>query len=177
MEHAVPERAQHSRKNFQHIGGINILYNKRRKTGVNKHNNEVKNKMDYEYHPVMETMAPNTAPGMMPKATPNFMQREEIMHPEVYRKMHPHVLNIIQEIESKYGNVYVTEDFLNRMCDELIKRSEFNSDDQMTDSVETMAPYYGRGRNWRHFHHDALRDIGRILFLNEIFGRRRYRWR
>lgn len=126
--------------------------------------------MDYDYQQTMANMPMEHKPMAMEK-------EENMMYPEVYKKMHHNAVRIIQEMESKRSSVYLSEELLNQMCEELIKRSGFK---ETKESVQTMAPYYpydGRGYYWRHYHYDGLRDIGRILFLNEIFGRgRRYGW-
>ena len=129
---------------------------------------------------------------------------EEFMYPEVYKNLHPHCHQIITDMEKQYGNIYLTEDLLNQMTDEAIRRSgmmEENMPDNMSNmdnmGMEPM-PYsakdddppaaiptarqfrrhsgYGRGRPRRFFDYDGLSDIAKILFLQEIFGRRRPYW-
>ena len=91
-------------------------------------------------------------------------------------------------MENKYGNIYLSDDLLNQLTDEVINRS--GMDDYMDadphskkdgDAVQTMREFgrrggYGRDR-WRYYDRGALSDIARILFLQQIFGRRRPSWR
>lgn len=122
--------------------------------------------MNYEYQPKMA----NTTP----YAIPNTMQvKEENMYPDVYKMMYPHVVNIMQEMETKYGNINITQDFLDNMCDELVRRSGLDDNDPMMDSVPTIAHFHRS----HHRGGGLLSDLARILFLREIFGRRRFGWR
>jgi len=109
----------------------------------------------------------------------------EDMYPEVYHKLIPVVDQIIKEMERKSGNIYLTPDLLNQMTDEASNR--FGTDavtpvqnDMNTDAIPTMREFrpvrYGGGY-WRGYDRGALSDIAKILFLQQIFGRRRPYWR
>ena len=128
----------------------------------------------------------------------------EFMYPEVYKNLQPHCSQIIQDMEKQYGNIYLTEDLLNQMTDEAIRRSgmmEENmpenmnkmdnmgmepmtysaNDDDPPPSIPTARPFrrhesFRRNRQRRFFDYDGLSDIAKILFLQEIFGRRRPYW-
>ena len=114
-------------------------------------------------------------------------QTEEYMYPEVYKKLSPICDQIIRDMERQYGNICLSEDILNQMTDEALRRSEmgmqnpdpYNAKDG--DSIQTIREF---GRHdgfhrdpWRHYERSALSDIAGILFLNRIFGRRRPFWR
>ena len=134
-------------------------------------------------------------------------ETEEFMYPEVYKNLHPHCHQIINDMEKQYGNIYLTEDLLNQMSDEAIRRSGMMMEDKdnMQDNINNMGNMdmetmshsvqgddppaaiptarqfrrhsgYGRGRPRRFFDYDGLSDIAKILFLQEIFGRRRPYW-
>ena len=116
-------------------------------------------------------------------------ESDDFMYPEVYRHLSPICDQIIKEMENKYGNIYLTDDLLNQMAEEAIRRSEMDRTDRMDkpdnmnnmnmDSVQTFHEFSGRyGRDhWRRYDRGALSDIAGILFLNQIFGRRRPFWR
>ena len=120
---------------------------------------------------------------------------EDDMYPEVYNKFFPITDKIINDMEMQYGDVDLNEDLLNQMVEEAIRRSgmdDMNGNDNMPTmpydikdgrAVQTIAnpdrrPGGGRDRNrWRRYDRDALSDIFRILFLQQIFGNRRRNWR
>ena len=127
---------------------------------------------------------------------------EEDMYPEVYNKFFPITDKIINDMEMQYGDVDLNEDLLNQMVEEAIRRSGMDKMDNINGNITPM-PYdirdgkavptiadYGRrpgpGRHddrdrdrdfRRHFDRDGLSDILRILFLQQIFGKRRHNWR
>ena len=124
----------------------------------------------------------------------------EDLYPEAYRTLYPYVHSVINDMENQYGNIYVTDDLLNSMSDEILSRAgmadEVVSADGGYDAAPVMAysdlsgktvstvsmPRFGFGRNRGFdFDHDRgrgnARDILRILLLREIFGRgKRPRW-
>ena len=115
---------------------------------------------------------------------------EESMYPEVYHKFMPVADQLIKEMEKKYGEIYLTDDLLNQMTDEAMRRSGMNAADPSPSDTRDMwmgngdvmpAIYeFGRGRRggyWRNYDRDALSDIYRILLLQQLFGRRRPYWR
>jgi len=114
-------------------------------------------------------------------------ENEEFLYPEVYRRLAPICDQLIKEMENKYGNIYLSEDLLNQMSDEAIRRSGMDNTEadpyskRDGDAVPTIREFgrhdgYGRDR-WRNYDRGALSDIAGILFLNQIFGRRRPFWR
>ncbi|MCL1859554.1 MAG: hypothetical protein FWF92_10035 [Oscillospiraceae bacterium] len=119
-------------------------------------------------------------------------ETEEHMYPEVYKTFAPICDQMIKEMEHKYGNIYLSEELLNQMTDEAIRRSgmDDNYKNNMDpdpyskkdgDAVQTIYEFgrhggYGRD-HWRRYDRGALSDIAGILFLNRIFGRRRPFWR
>jgi len=125
--------------------------------------------------------------------TPNIPHdNEDFMYPEVYKKFLPICDQLIKEMENKYGNIYLSEDLLKQFTDEVIRRSGMDDTEadpyskKDGDSIPTIREfnggrhdgYYGRDRgHWRHYDRGALSDIAGILFLNQIFGRRRPFWR
>ena len=124
---------------------------------------------------------------------------EDFMFPEVYNIFFPIVDQLIRDMERQRGEIYLTEDLLNQMVEEAIRRSgvdnipsSANTDE--TDAVPTINMNmgdFGRGRpggnrdrdrdrdrdRWRRYDRGALSDLYRILLLQQIFGRRRPRWR
>ena len=113
---------------------------------------------------------------------------EDFMYPEVYHHFAPVADQIIKEMERQYGDIYLTEDLLNKMTDEAIRRSGFDPASPVSSSsgvkngeaIPVMSNFgYGRhgGGNWRGYDRGAVSDIFRILLLQQIFGGRRPRWR
>jgi len=105
-------------------------------------------------------------------------ENEDDMYPEVYRKLAPICDQLIKEMENKYGNIYLSEDLLNQMKNEAIRRMGM---DENGDSIPTMREFGRRDdfdrHHFRHYDRSVLSDIAGILFLNRIFGRRRPYWR
>jgi len=125
--------------------------------------------------------------------TPNIpRENEEYMYPEIYHKLAPITHRLIKDMEKQHGdaNIYLNEDLLNGMVEEAIRRSGISNmntqsmeyDDMDDEAVPTIAGQgirhnrYDRSRR-RYYDRDALSDIARILFLQELFGRRRHNWR
>lgn len=132
----------------------------------------------------------------MPDMTLDNRVSEDYMYPEVYHKFAPVADQIIKDMEKKYGDIYMSEDMLNQMVEEAIRRSgadnmnempynaNANDGDKDGEAIPTMRRYGGRhyghfhgGDGWRYYDRGALSDIFSILFLNQIFGRRRHNWR
>jgi len=116
---------------------------------------------------------------------------EEYMYPEVYQQFFPVIEQLIKEMEQQYGDIYLSEDLLDQMIEEAIRRSGLeniqpsSNDIPDGDAVQTMNEFNryggrdrGRDRNrWKRYDRSALSDIYRILILQQLFGRRRPRWR
>ena len=126
--------------------------------------------------------------------TNNIRATDEHLYPEVYNKFAPVAEQLIRDMEKNQGDIYLTEDLLRQMTDEAIKRAEADlpaeavqteADAETEDAVPVIYQYGGRGRpggghrggRWRGYDRGALDDIFRILFLQQIFGRRRPHWR
>ena len=120
---------------------------------------------------------------------------EDFMYPEVYHQFAPVVEQLLRDMERQHGDILLNEDLLNQMVEEAIRRTGMDmpspsapvSTDQDGDAVPAIAEFgrnggrdrdRGRDRNrWRRYDRGALSDIYRILILQQIFGRRRPRWR
>ena len=117
---------------------------------------------------------------------------EEFLYPEVFQIFGPIVDQLLRDMERQYGEIYLSEDLLNQMADEAIRRSGIdnnmqpvsNADMDDSDAVQTMAMnnlrHDRRCRDrgcWRRYDRSALSDIYKILILQQIFGRRRPNWR
>lgn len=127
---------------------------------------------------------------------------KDYMYPEIYNKFAPVIEQVIRDMEKQHGEIYMTEEMLNQMVDEAIRRSgmdnmtDMNNMNDMNDMPgEEAVPamnygrhrggrYYGRHGHgygyydgWQYYDRDALSDIYRILFLQRIFGNRRHNWR
>jgi len=123
---------------------------------------------------------------------------EEYMYPEIYRHFAPIADRLIQEMEIRHGEIYLTEELLNDMVEEAIRRSGIDNQQNMPadpyddmdmpdeDAMPVMRDFrrggsgrrrgYGRG-GWRRYDRSAISDLYRILLLQQIFGRRRHSWR
>lgn len=111
---------------------------------------------------------------------------EDYLYPEIYHQMMPMIDQMIKDMEKKYGEIYLTEDLMKQITDEAIRRSGIDTtiqppfDMKEDDAIMTINEFgHGRhGRHHRNFHNrDSFSDIFRILFLQQLFGRRRPRWR
>ena len=121
---------------------------------------------------------------------------EESMYPEAYHKIAPIVDQLIREMERQHGDIFLNEDLLNQMVEEAMRRSGMDSmpsssgaagvsAEQDGDAVPTINEFGRHGGRDRHRDRDrdrnrdrdAFSDIFRILFLQQLFGRRRPRWR
>jgi hypothetical protein len=117
---------------------------------------------------------------------------EDFMYPEIYQTFAPIVEQLIRDMERQYGDIYLTEDLLNQMVDEAIHRAGIEnmpsapvSTDQDGEAIQTINEFgrhggrdRGRDRDrWRRYDRSALSDIYRILILQQVFGRRRPRWK
>ena len=131
----------------------------------------------------------------------NFIKNnmEEEKYPEVYRILHPLVLQMIADMENHYGNIEMTDEILESMIDGILERSSLLNqaampnmpvdNAMMPDAVPTISMSQDsrhwnnmrwdrdRGRCWGHHCRSSLGDITRILLLQQIFGGRRPRWR
>ena len=115
---------------------------------------------------------------------------EEYMYPEVYRKFAPIADRMIRDMEKQYGDIILSEDILQQMSDEAVRRAgagadmppQFTPKTLKTDDAIPAVNMYGMydrgrgGRHWSDYDRGALSDIFKILFLQQIFGRRRPRW-
>ena len=114
----------------------------------------------------------------------NMRESDEHLYPDVYKKFAPITDQLIKDMEKNHGEIYLNEDLLRQMTDEAIRRTETDapaSADTLGEAVPTIYEF-GGGRHhgyggWRGYDRGALSDIFRILFLQQIFGRRRPRWR
>ena len=128
-------------------------------------------------------------------------ENEDLMYPEVYHKFAPIADQLLRDMERQYGDIYLNEDLLNQMVEEAIRRTGMDpmpmqqsapaSAGQDGDAVPAMNDFgrhgnrdrdrdkdRGRDRDrWRRYDRGAVSDIYRILLLQQIFGRRRPRWR
>ena len=116
---------------------------------------------------------------------------EDFMYPEVYHKFMPIIDQIIKEMERQHGNIYLSEDLLHQMSDEVIRRSGMGMGtgidmpqpiQQKDNAIPAMAGYehhehHGHDEHWRRYDRGALSDITSILLLQQLFGRRRPSWR
>ena len=114
----------------------------------------------------------------------------ENMYPEVYNHFAPIADSVIKDIEKQYGgDIHIDENMLNQMVEEAIRRSAINDNiSAKEDAVPVIYQhnsryghgYNGKGKNqnhWRNYDRSSLSDIYRILLLQQLFGRRRPRWR
>jgi len=116
-------------------------------------------------------------------------ENEDHLYPEVHQRFAPIVDQLISDMERQYGEIYLTEDLLNQMIEELHRRSGMDNmpassyDTQDEEAIQTMheiGRHGGRDRGrdrWRRYDRSALSDIFGILILQQLFGRRRPRWR
>jgi len=115
---------------------------------------------------------------------------DDFMYPDVYLKFFPIAEQLIRDMERKYGDIFLDEDLLNQMVEEAIRRTGADipsnpvSSGQDGDAVPTMNDFGRHGGNrgrdrdrWRRYDRSALSDIYRILILQQLFGKRRPRWR
>lgn len=96
----------------------------------------------------------------------NSMQNMERMYPDVYNRMYPFVL---MEANRFPLDMELTDDMLNNMSDEIIRKSGLEAKDEMEKDATTVQQGFGRHRGNR----EPVRDIARILLLRELAGRRR----
>jgi len=122
----------------------------------------------------------------------------DILYPEVYEKFAPIADQLIRDMEKQHGDIILNEDLLRQMIDEAIRRTELEtSADMPTEEAVSVLYQVGRRPNnhsnrqhnhgggshghhhghWSSYNHGALNDIFRILFLQQLFGRRRPNWR
>ena len=120
----------------------------------------------------------------------------EEKYPEVYKILHPHVSQMITDMENHYGNIEMTDEMLNSMADGIVERSgllnkEYMADSPvdnsiMPDAVPVVGMHRGHGHwdrggyrdgYWGYHNRSTLRDIASILLLGQVFGGRRPRWR
>ena len=112
---------------------------------------------------------------------------DENLYPDVYKTFAPIADQLIRDMEKNHGDIYLNEDLLQQMIDEAIKRAEadtpVSADAPTEEAIPTLYSYggrrggYGRHGHWSNYNRGALDDIFRILFLQQIFGRRRPYWR
>jgi len=118
----------------------------------------------------------------------NMRESDEHLYPDVYNQFAPIADQLIRDMEKNHGDIYLNEDLLQQMIDEAINRVGADipvSDGMATEEAVPTIYQYGRGRphggynhgHWRNYNRGALSDIFRILFLQQIFGRRRPCWR
>jgi hypothetical protein len=120
----------------------------------------------------------------MNKSNMNMRDNDDHLYPEVYHHFAPVADQLIKDMETRHGEIYLNEDLLQQMIDEAIRRSNINENMPnmpipKDDAVPTFHEFGGgRGRGgWRGYDRGALSDIYRILFLQSLFGRRRPFWR
>ncbi|EJO5349237.1 hypothetical protein NRP93_003403 [Clostridium botulinum] len=90
------------------------------------------------------------------------------LYPKMYFKMYPLVKQYCDMMEEKNGEDYCpSEKEMNSTCKEIYEKIKPELDDDEND--------YTRQRRYRRRH--AVRDIARILLVNELLGRRRGRRR
>ena len=113
---------------------------------------------------------------------------DEHLYPDVYKKFAPVADQLIRDMEKQHGDIFLNEELLQQMIEEAIRRAEADSPVSADAATEEAVPTiynYGRGRphggyghgHWRGYDRGALSDIFKILFLQQIFGRRRPNWR
>ena len=118
----------------------------------------------------------------------NMRESDEHLYPDVYNQFAPIADQLIRDMEKNHGDIYLNEDLLRQMIDEAIKRAEADapvSTDEATDEAVPTIYNFGRRQqknhgghgHWSNYNRGALSDIFRILFLQQIFGRRRPCWR
>ena len=137
----------------------------------------------------------------------NTRESDEHLYPEVYKKLAPVAEQLIRDMEKQHGDIYMTEDLLRQMVDEAIRRAELDTPADVPASADVPAEeavpvlyqlgrrpqagghghhnqhghhggHHGQhGGHWRNYDRGALSDIFNILFLQQIFGRRRPHWR
>ncbi|MCL2775780.1 MAG: hypothetical protein FWD71_20900 [Oscillospiraceae bacterium] len=109
-------------------------------------------------------------------------ETEEYMYPEVYHTFFPITEQVMKEMERQYGDVVLSDDMLQQMTEEAIRRAGVGAamptqiPAKDGDAIPTFYDFRDGG-SWRGYDRSALSDIARILFLQQIFGRRRPRWR
>jgi len=134
----------------------------------------------------------NRGPNQNNMNMPNMpFDTEEFLYPEVYQRFSPVVDQLIRDMERQHGDMVLNEDLLNQMVEEAIRRSGMDRMENMpadahdSDAIPTINEFGrhgGRDRDrdrdrWRRYDRGALSDIYRILILQQLFGRRRPRWR
>ena len=136
----------------------------------------------------------------------NTHDSDERLYPEVYKKFAPVAEQLIRDMEKQHGDIYMTDELLRQMIDEAIRRAELDMPADVPASAdvptaEAVPVLYQLGRrpaqtggqqhshhggghhghhghgHWRNYDRGALSDIFSILFLQQIFGRRRPHWR
>ena len=121
----------------------------------------------------------------------------ENLYPEIYIKFAPIAEQLIKDMERQSGNIHLTEALLQEMTDEAIRRAETgavipagaDASDSPDLNLEAVPVLYQFGANrdghhggfnrphWHGYDRGVFSDIFRILFLQQIFGRRRPNWR
>ena len=116
-------------------------------------------------------------------------ESEDHLYPEIYTTFAPVADQLIRDMEKQHGDIFLTEDLLREMINEAIRRTEVEApaaiptEAEITEDAIPTLYEFGRGRprgnrgHWRRYDRGALDDIFRILFLQQIFGRRRPHWR
>lgn len=93
------------------------------------------------------------------------------MYPKSYIKIYPMVKYHCDMMESRYGTLYCpSKNEMDHICKEICdKYEEDHNDDDEDDRNDDMrqGPRQGRG--------GLIQDLARILFIRELFGRRRRR--
>lgn len=155
----------------------------------NSRNNNYNNNNNKGYNQNNQNINMNNMDGInnYPDISKDTRDTEEYMYPEVYQKFIPVADQLIRDMEKQYGDIVLTDDLLNRMADEGVRRSGVITMPQpqytgYTEKNEEAIPTfndfrYDGHRHWRDYDRGALSDIFKILFLQQVFGRRRPRWR
>lgn len=126
-----------------------------------------------------EAAAPAAANPSVMQPEPYHSQANQNMYPEVYHDVYPLVAEAVNQLTA--AGVTPTPEMLNSIVDNIIRNSgmwyedeEENPYDQNMDAIPVQMgfgrmPYQRRRR--RYHNRNTLRDIIRILLLNELFRR------
>lgn len=109
-------------------------------------------------------------------------------YPEIYYRVQPHVLEAMDQMDIQ-GCMMPESETIKSVCDKICDHMREMHPDKMeahsySDAVQTASPdYYDHDRGYGPgygpgygFRGDLLNDLVYILFLNELFRRRRRYW-
>lgn len=139
---------------------------------------------------------PNNMPNTMPEMPNNMMNNQnqmqnitdqnlENMFPDLYQKMKPH----IDEIANQLKNQQITENMIDAIVDEILRRSgiadlEGYMDEDMEEMEDTLAVQrymnygrnprqnqypYNRRRRYPRYYNPSLQDLIRLMLMRQLW--------